>query len=329
MSPSDISKQKYLLLSLYENGEHSPVALSSKTGLSLSTVNYQLEKLKKTGSLKHRGGNGRPHSITTSMSRSISQQLRYNKNASAIDITNKLQKTFNRSMSSRTVTNWFHEHGYRNVLPHQTPMLTERHKEKRMEWCLAHRNQNWDRVIFSDESSFQLFRNTIRRWTLRPEKETKPVPKDRKKIMVWGAFSGKGTVGFFPFMEIMDSHLYVDILKNNLVESAKYQFGHRWTFQQDNDPKHTSKFTRKWLSDNVPILLEWPANSPDLNPIENLWSIIKRRVEKKNPRNINKLREEMLLEWESLEVDLLKHLVMSMNFRILECIEKNGDRINF
>ena len=110
----------------------------------------------------------------------------------------------------------------------------------------------------------------------------------------------------------MDSDYYIEILKKNLISNAKRKFNNRWRLQQDNDPKHRSPKTQGWLTDNVPQVLDWPSNSPDLNPIDNLWNIIKRRTERRKPSNINDLKNFMNEEWNNIEKSVIINLIDSM-----------------
>ena len=87
-------------------------------------------------------------------------------------------------------------------------------------------------------------------------------------IMLWGCFAAGGTGALHKIDSIMRQGNYVEKLKKHLKTSVrKLKLGRKWTFQMDNDPKHTSKVVAKWLKDNKVKVLELPSQSPDLNPM--------------------------------------------------------------
>ena len=147
--------------------------------------------------------------------------------------------------------------------------------------------------------------------------------------MAWGGISVKGLIGYHWFTTIMDGPYFVRILHDHLVPNARKQFGRRWRLQMDNDPKHTSRVAKEFLSREVPEVIDWPSNSPDANPVENLWSIIKRRVEKRRPANLEELNNFLHEEWNNIDTSLLSCLINSMKTRCLALIESKGERINY
>ena len=126
----------------------------------------------------------------------------------------------------------------------------------------------------------------------------------------------------------MNAEFYVTILEEQLPE-VREMLGNNWRFQQDNDPKHTSRLAKNFLQENVPVVMDWPSNSPDLNPIENLWALVKRNVEKRKPKNLDDLGEFMVEEWEKIPDEIINNLVRSMKRRCEEIIRTKGERINF
>jgi hypothetical protein len=98
--------------------------------------------------------------------------------------------------------------------------LTSDEKERRVQWAKKHKNDGFTDTIFTDESSFQLFRNTIRRWTKIPNKEFKCPPKNRHKVHVWGAISVKGILICHTFRCNLVGPYYVFILQDYLLPAA-------------------------------------------------------------------------------------------------------------
>jgi len=107
-------------------------------------------------------------------------------------------------------------------------------------------------------------------------------------------------------------------------ESLSYQKSTNCYFQQDNDPKHTANSIKAYLANYEVPTLPWPSQSPDLNPIENLWSILDDKVKDRNPQNEEQLFTVLQNAWNALEPELLTKLADSMPKRIAAVIEAKG-----
>ena len=117
--------------------------------------------------------------------------------------------------------------------------------------------------------------------------------------MLWGCFSMAGAARIVSIKAKMNGAKYREILDENLLQSTQdLRLGRKFTFQQDNDPKHTAKTTQEWLRDKSLNVFEWPSHSPDLNPIKHLWRALKIAVQQHSPSNLTELERICREEWE-------------------------------
>ncbi len=282
-------------------------------------------------SLERRSGSGRPEKLTARESRQVVLKAKRDPPITCNEIREEISRE---DVCLSTITRAIHTHGeLDSYWQTNKVMISKVNQEKRVKWCKDHLHwtvEDWRKVVFSDESPFVLRFNGRRRvWRRHNEryhvKALKGQFKNDTKINVWGCFCAHG-VGRLHLIEgIMDSKVYVKILDNALRPSVKALFGRKpYIFHQDNDSKHKSKFTMEYIEDVGLPYLVWPPQSPDLCPLENLWSILDQRFEMRKPKNAADLFQDLTKEWVGLDKDLLTKLVDSMPERIDAVIRAKG-----
>lgn len=149
--------------------------------------------------------------------------------------------------------------------------------------------------------------------------------------MVWAAFSAGGKANIAFTSSCMNSAEYIKVFKNNLLPFIRRNRRVKFCFQQDNAPIHSSNETKQWLTRNKINSMDWPACSPDLNPVENIWSFIVRKIYAQNKQyaTVNELKNAITKAWDAIPQSIIKNYVVSMPNRIFDVITNKGSRINY
>ena len=205
-------------------------------------------------------------------------------------------------------------------------------KVKRLQWAQTYLHDSFD-VIWSDETTVQL--ETHRRLCHRKEGERprfKPRPKHPIKVHVWGGISKQGATQVCIFEGIMTAPLYCDILEKTLLPFIHEKFpppnSHR--FMQDNDPKHTSRFAQNFYTTSGINWWRTPAESPDMNPIENLWHELKEFIRREvKPRNKQQLVNGIVTFWAGVDSHKCTRYINHLKKVLPKCIERSGDATGY
>jgi hypothetical protein len=264
---------------------------------------------------------------------------------SAVEIKSDLKVALKNPPSEWTVRRRLRRVGLKAHRPRAKPLLTPEQKKRRLEWAEKHEHwtaADWSRVVWSDESAVQLFKYRSR-WVWRfPREELdercliSTVKHGGGKIMVWGAFTCDGVWELRKIEGKLEKKQYHSILVGRVMpgmrELIKNNPGVGWIFQQDNDPKHRAHLNQDYLKSQEAKLkkeftvLDWPSQSPDMNPIENLWNIVKAKLNVRHPRpsSLDQLFDAIQDEWSKISKRTLKNLVESMPRRVQALLEARG-----
>ena len=246
-------------------------------------------------------------------------------------------------LSYTTVRTSLNSMGFEAKFKQKKPLLSRRHREARYKWAKAHEFwtiDDWKQVIFSDETKINIWGSDGCKfyWSrpgdvLQAHHLDLTVKHGRGSLMMWGCITYAGIGYGCHIEETMNADVYCHILETSLKDTFEY-----WglskdgvIFQQDNDPKHTSKKAKEWFTKEEIQTLPWPAQSPDLNPIEHVWRHLKLKLAtyETKAKGIRELWERCDKEWNSFSTEECQKYIESMPARVKAVLRAKGGHTNY
>lgn len=219
------------------------------------------------------------------------------------------------------------------------PALRPHHKLHRLQWATSILKDRTDlaNVIWTDEKRFNLDGpDFYSQFWYDLRKET-PRRVSRRfgggSVMFWGAFSASGIRCIVKVDGSLNAERYKQLLQQNLVPllPRRRQQLQKFVFQQDNAAPHTAKSTIEFLHATFASVMEWPALSPDLNPIENVWGVMARDLYAGNKQyaTLPELEAAVMQSWSRIGDNLFRTLSDSVSDRAVQVLRANGGSIDF
>jgi len=329
------------IITLHQYTNKSKKEISRIAGVSERSVYGIIKKWRASGNLEtnRKERCGRKVKAGPEVMQMLIRESEANPRSTSSELRNYLE-SLGIQVNSRTVRGYLLKAGRRARRPIKKQLLTEKMKEKRLAWAEIYKEwtkEDWRRVLFSDESHF-LVQGQHSQYVRRSKNEEireehmNQFVKHQEKRMFWGSFSYNGVGSLHPIKGIMNADQYMQVINNKIQTDMEEAFPNsEGIFQQDLAPCHRAKKVTKLFAEKRIRVLDWPGNSPDLNPIENLWAIVKLEAQKKDCTTMDKMTQAIIDIWFS-EPKMKQHcakLVDSMPERVNEVIQKRGGHIKY
>ncbi len=309
--------------------------ISRHLNIHKSLVSKHIRLFRRRGDVHIKQKSGRRRKTNERWTNVIMRAVKQNPFITAVQIK---RENPDLPISVRSIRRRLCENRFMARKPAKKPFISKKNVRERLRFARDHvdwTDVQWKNVLFSDESKFNLHRSDGMVWVRRPKGErynpkyTIPTMKHGggKSLMVWGCISGHGVGPLVKIEGIMDRYKYLDILRMHMIPHSEENLPLRWSFQHDNDPKHTAKAVKDFLlKEKVPVM-KWPPQSPDLNPIENMWEQLDQMVRKNHPEKFNNTDElfrALTQAWKKISKEYVQKLILSMKSRCRTVIQNKG-----
>ncbi len=334
-------REKERILTLKDEG-NGPTTIWHKTGIPRSTVSSFLNRHAKTdnSTLARKPGSGAKKKLSLRAERALVRTALKEPRMTLKALASPSKS--GQQLNHHTVAKVLKRYEKAKRRPRKKPYLNLLHKKKRRAHCrdeLATR-RNPRRVCWSDEVTFHIGEDGSTFYIIRgagrdeeyKEQNLRPSFKSgRESVGVWACFCGDeiGPIYILPKKENMNSKRYHWVLQHHFIpfyNRMREKYGDEVCMQQDNASWHTAKLITRYLESKGITMMSHPPQSPDLNPIENVWKRLKDRLGKRKHRLRNRpdFTEALLEEWEEMDKNFLLKLCDSMPRRYKACLKNKG-----
>ena len=301
-------------------------------GCDRNIVKKWWKQYKKEGHCNRKSGSGRPRKGSIRDDRHVVTEIKKNRFATSRGI---LQMAFYGRISPysfRTARRRLREYGFRNCRPAIRIPLGPQNRQNRLVWC----QDNVDKAPWYCESRFSLDFNDgrLRVWRTTTERFSDNCISEHDRygsgsIMIWGGIWSTGRTEAVVVEGVLNGERYVNEIINPVIVPTLQQ--HNLQLQQDNARPHTCRMAKAALEDAGVQILQWPARSPDLSPIEHVWDMIQRKLNESDspPTSLNSLKEKVIQSWNDIDQAEIFRLIESVPRRLSECITQKGGHTHY
>jgi len=315
---------KELIIKMYEDNK-SQRTIADALNISKSTAGFWINRFLQDDSLNVRAKTGRRRTTEPNQDEAILENTRQDPFKPATLIHREL----NLNCLVETVRNRLKRAGLKSRVAAKKEALTEVNRQRRLAFAQNYLDWNyedhWQYVLFTDEKTFYSYGQGMRVWRPKGHRFDRRYIRALKRsghvsINVWGSFSGEqGMDELLWINERFNANYYIQHMLP-LIDQRRHLI-----LMHDNAPIHRAHAVQQWLDNRDILVLDWPAKSPDLNPIENLWAHAERLTKNRNPRNQAELWEIVRNAWNEMREELdFREYIRSMPRRIARVVENEG-----
>lgn len=333
------TETRWRIVTLRQDAGWSLKRIAAHLDVPLTTVQRYASKFATSGFVDNLPKSGRPRVMDAASNNFVANIARNDPFVSLPTLQRNLSDGLHVTVSQSTISRRLRAAGLDSYRSLKFPALSAAHRAARLQWCHEHRfwsaQQQWRLVVFTDESRFCVHWNDgrIRVWRQRNsryEQQDAVQWVTRRggsggSVMVWAAASWNHLSSVEVIDGTMTGARYAAVLRDVAVPFGLASVGQGFLLQDDNATPHRCAIVQQFHDTQVQYVhMNWPANSPDLNPIEHLWDELGRRLARRNIPNIAALAPAIAEEWAAIPQDLVRRIIRSMRSRCEAVIRAQG-----
>ena len=305
--------------------------------VSKGAVHGTLKRAAETGSVASKARSGRPKVTTPLEDEYIKLSSLRDRKITSSQIQDLLNKGRKTPVSKSTVKRRLSYSGLRGQVAVPKPLLRRGNRLKRFRWAEKYQHfteDDWKKVLFTDESKFDIYGSNRRAGEkMIPQSISPTVKHGGGNIQVWGCFAYSGVGHLQRIDHTMTEENYHSILQRHVIPTALHLCGEGFILQQGNDSKNSSELCKNYLKtveeQGVLTVMDFPPQSPDLNPIEHLWGHLETERAKHSVTSQEALWNTVKSCWDDTSQQVLHKLVESMPARVHAVIKAKGGRTKY